>query len=145
MTYNGLLANTLEKIKVKVMQMQENVDVDKLLKISKHDDGHIYSAESFLDVWLWIWERKAVCEERDLFFLLGVLECDACCRIFRTSPSSMEAFIRENPGVQSWFSEKKNQLAGALVLAEDAGDELRADIIKILLSKLAKQQRGEIL
>ncbi|MDP3934936.1 MAG: hypothetical protein Q8Q46_01820 [Candidatus Giovannonibacteria bacterium] len=144
MTYDKLVAKTLKEIKEKVMRMPENADVDTLLKISKHDDGHIESVASFLSLWLWIWERKAVCKERDLFFLLGILQCDACCAALRASPSSVEAFTREDTGVQNLLSDRINKLTGALALAEDAHDELKVNIIKILLSKLEKQQKGEI-
>ena len=145
MTYDELLVKTLEKIKEKVMRMPEDADAEMKRKMAEHDANHqVELMENFMDVWLLIWERKTVCEKRNLFFLLGVLECDTCCQIFRTSPSSMEAFIRESPSVQRWFSEKKNQLTGALVLAEEVSDKLLIDLITMLLFKLEKQRKGEI-
>jgi len=74
-TYNELLAETLEKIKAKVMQMPENADAEMKRKMAEHDANHqVELMENFMDVWLLIWERKTVCEKRNLFFLLGVPE-----------------------------------------------------------------------
>lgn len=142
---NENIVEILRRIKEKVMRMPLDCDFLAMLRVSKHSEEHTKPLECFLDLWFWIWERKKSCEVTDLAFLLRVLRCDACCRSLRESPSDMADCIRQNPAVQEWFSEQKNRLTGMLALAEDAGDKLRVELINLLLSKLERQLRGEIL
>ena len=135
-TYEEIVKKTLEEIKVKVMRTPEGLDPRAALKIVRHDNGHIEPIASFFRLWLWIWERVKKYEEKDLFFLLRILKCDICCRILRNSPSSRSDFMRQNPIVQNELSRQANILTGQLVLADESGDEVKAEIIKMFLNKV---------